>query len=44
MTRRIRYALALLAVTFALSSAACADATGPGPQPSYDQNNPWTHK
>ena len=29
MSRRIRFLLALLAVSFALTAAACADATGP---------------
>jgi len=29
MARRIRFALSLLLVSFALSAAACADATGP---------------
>lgn len=29
MSRRIRFLLSLLVVSFALSAAACADATGP---------------
>jgi len=29
MSRRIRFLIALLVVSFALSTAACADATGP---------------
>ena len=39
MARRIRFALSLLLVSFALSAAACADATGPRGL-TCDQNNP----
>ena len=39
MTRRIRYALALFLVSFALTSAACADASGPS-ETGCEQNNP----
>ena len=39
MTRRIRFALALLLVSFALTSAACADASGPS-ETGCEQNNP----
>lgn len=44
MARRIRYALSLLLVSFALSAAACADATAPTPSADVvcDQSNPWT--
>ncbi|MGH7531417.1 MAG: hypothetical protein ACREMN_13615, partial [Gemmatimonadales bacterium] len=38
MARRIRFALSLVLVTFALSAAACADATGP--RQLCDHNNP----
>jgi hypothetical protein len=41
MTGRIRLALSLLALTFALSVAACADSTAPQ-APVLDQNHPWT--
>ncbi|HWC74554.1 MAG TPA: hypothetical protein VG454_11520 [Gemmatimonadales bacterium] len=41
MTRRIRCALALLLVSFALTAAACADASGPSSE-SCDHNNPVT--
>jgi hypothetical protein len=41
MTRRIRIALALLLVSFALTTAACADATAPSAE-SCDTNNPGT--
>jgi len=46
MARRIRYALSLLLVSFALSAAACADATAPTPSADVvcDTNNPWTCK
>jgi len=39
MARRIRFALSLLLVSFALSAAACADATGPSAG-ICDQSNP----
>jgi hypothetical protein len=39
MTRRIRCALALLLVSFALTAAACADASGPS-SGTCDTNNP----
>ena len=39
MARRIRFALSLLLVSFALTAAACADATGPRAV-TCDQNNP----
>jgi hypothetical protein len=42
MTRRIRFALALLLVSFALSAAACADASGPSSETTCDINNPVT--
>lgn len=42
MTRRIRYALALLLVTFALTAAACADASGPNQEAACDLGNPNT--
>jgi hypothetical protein len=44
MTRRIRSALSLLLVSFALSAAACADATSPTPtaEVKCDVNNPNT--
>jgi len=46
MARRIRYALSLLLVSFALSAAACADATAPTPSADVvcDTSNPWTCK
>jgi len=42
MARRIRFALSLLLVSFALSAAACADATAPTPtaELTCDVNNP----
>jgi hypothetical protein len=40
MSRRIRYALSLLLVSFALTAAACADASGPSKV--CDTNNPVT--
>jgi hypothetical protein len=42
MARRIRFALSLLLVSFALSAAACADATSPTPTADLtcDVNNP----
>ena len=43
MARRIRFALSLLLVSFALTAAACADATGPRAE-TCDQNNPATCK
>jgi hypothetical protein len=39
MARRIRFALVLFLVSFALSAAACADASGPS-ETVCDQNNP----
>jgi hypothetical protein len=42
MSRRIRALFALVVVSFALSSLACADATGP--QPACDVNNSNTCK
>jgi hypothetical protein len=41
MSRRIRFALALVLVSFALSAAACADASGPSSN-VCDNNNPVT--
>lgn len=43
MSRRIRYALSLLLVSFALSAAACADASGPS-EVTCDNSNPVTCK
>jgi hypothetical protein len=45
MARRIRFALSLLLVSFAMAAAACADAsTGPTPNAdtTCDQSNPNT--
>ena len=42
MTCRIRYALALLLVSFALTAAACADTSGPSRETACDQENPGT--
>lgn len=42
MSRRIRYALSLLLVSFALTAAACADASGPNAETTCDHNNPVT--
>jgi hypothetical protein len=39
MSRRIRLALYLIAVSFTLAAAACADATGPRPV-LCDKSNP----
>ena len=39
MARRIRFALTLLLVSFALTAAACADASGPS-ETGCEQNNP----
>lgn len=40
MYRRIRLALYLVAVSFVLSAAACADATGPRAEEGFcDKNN-----
>lgn len=39
MSRRIRLALYLLAASFVLSTAACADATGPRPAGICDKTN-----
>ncbi|HYU10094.1 MAG TPA: hypothetical protein VEK77_12045 [Gemmatimonadales bacterium] len=41
MSRRIRFAIALVLVSFALTAAACADASGPSTV-TCDQNNPVT--
>jgi hypothetical protein len=41
MSRRIRFALSLVLVSFALTAAACADATGPS-HVTCDTNNPVT--
>jgi hypothetical protein len=43
MARRIRFALALFLVSFALTSAACADASGPS-ENTCDTSNPVTCK
>jgi hypothetical protein len=42
MTRRIRALLSLLLVSFAMTAAACADATAPAPnaETTCDTNNP----
>ncbi len=40
MSRRIRFAVALLLVSFALTAAACADASGPSRETTCDTNNP----
>lgn len=42
MARRIRFALSLLLVSFALTAAACADATAPAPSADVvcDTSNP----
>ncbi len=42
MSRRIRCALALLLVSFALTAAACADASGPSSGTTCDTENPNT--
>ena len=42
MTRRIRFALALVLVSFALAASACANATGPRADTTCDTNNPVT--
>jgi hypothetical protein len=39
MSRRIRLAFYLLAASFVLSTAACADATGPRPAGTCDKTN-----
>jgi len=41
MTRRIRFALSLVLVSFALTASACASATGPSTE-TCDQSNPVT--
>ncbi len=41
MSRRIRFALALVLVSFALTASACADASGPTNN-VCDTNNPIT--
>ncbi len=41
MTRRLRCAVVLLLVSFALTAAACADASGPSGV-TCDNNNPVT--
>ena len=44
MSRRIRFLLSLLVVSFALSAAACADATGPTHGVcDYNSNNTCPH-
>lgn len=40
MARRIRFALSLVLVSFALTAAACADATGPRAETTCDTSNP----
>jgi hypothetical protein len=42
MTHRIRYAFALLLVSFALTAATCANASGPKSETTCDTNNPNT--
>ncbi|HJS42419.1 MAG TPA: hypothetical protein VJ755_03040 [Gemmatimonadales bacterium] len=42
MIRRTRRVLALLLVSFALTAAACADASGPSHEVVCDTNNPNT--
>jgi hypothetical protein len=46
MARRIRFAVSLLLVSFALTAAACADATAPAPSADLtcDTSNPNTCK
>ena len=46
MSRRIRFALSLLLVSFAMVASACADATGPtmNADTTCEQNNPNTCK
>jgi len=44
MSRRIRFAVSLVLVSFALSTAACADATAPRADTVCDHNNPATCK
>lgn len=44
MSRRIRFALSLILVSFALTAAACADATAPRAETACDHNNPATCK
>ena len=39
MSRRIRLAFYLVAAAFVLSTAACADATGPRPEGICDKSN-----
>ena len=43
MSRRIRLALTLFLVSFALTAAACGDASGPS-ETACDNNNPVTCK
>ena len=43
MSRKIRSVLALLLVSFALTAAGCADASGPN-ETTCDNNNPSTCK
>jgi len=43
MARRIRFALMLFLVSFALSAAACSDASGPS-ETACDNSNPVTCK
>lgn len=42
MSRRIRSLVALFLVSFALTAAACADATAPHADTTCDVNNPVT--
>ena len=44
MTRRIRFLLSLVLVSFALTAAACADASGPSAETTCDNSNPITCK
>jgi ABC-type oligopeptide transport system substrate-binding subunit len=44
MSRRIRSLLSLVLVSFALTAAACADASGPSSETTCDNNNPVTCK
>lgn len=39
MARRIRFLLSLVVLSFVLTAAACADATGPRPAQCDNQNN-----
>jgi hypothetical protein len=44
MSRRIRTLLSLVLVSFALTAAACADASGPSSETTCDNSNPVTCK